>query len=68
MALSKTTGFFSSATSFSFTAAILLSKEAFNGSATILPAFADNCSSFAVSSFSLADLDELALFVESDIK
>jgi len=68
MAISQMTGFLSSATSFSFTVARLLGSEAFNGSAITLPAFAANRSNFAVSSFSLAGLDELALFVEPDIK
>ena len=47
-----------------FTVARLFGEEAFNGSAFTLFVFAANCTSFAVSSFSLADLDELALFVE----
>jgi len=62
MAISKTKGFFSSATSFSFTVARLLGREAFNGLAIIVLAFAANCSSYPVSSFSLGVLDELALF------
>jgi len=60
-AILKTSAFYSSEISLTFTTAGLLVWKAVSKSATFLLVFAASLSSFAISLFSLTDLDELAL-------